>query len=160
MRSFTLALPLIVLLSACSGSTEPPIDTSRCLQTSESANDGCAVVAGLVTDSAGRAVWQASVSVLGSVDSLRSETIAGGNTQTDTSGHFRVRVLRMTTSPSAGMSDTLSVWVRASVPPPTTSPIGTKGPTDSTVVVLHWQPVGTPPDTAYVPTIVLLLSTP
>lgn len=150
------ALVFLVSLAACGGGgTEPKAreGDSRCLQTYEFTNLGCAVIAGLVTDSAGRPFSEVYVGVTRAVDSARHVATAGGFAGDLVGGVYRHRVLRM--ADDSATVDTVSVWVRASVPPPSGTPVDVLGPRDSVVAVLHWQPVGAAPDTIRVPTIVV-----
>lgn len=147
-----LALLLLLAPCACHESMAPRIDPARCQHTGEFDNYGCAVVMGLVTDSTGRPLDGAYMKIADPVDSARRVELAGGYTRTDATGHYQARVLRMLSLEPPSIPDTLSVRVVASVPPPTAQ-VGVPGPGNSTIVVLHWQPIGAIPDTAYVPTI-------
>src|SRR3954471_14848877 len=139
-----ISTALTVALVACAAS-EPSQDQSRCLQTSEFGNTGCAELAGVVTDPEGVPLAQASVGVRDPGESGRPITLISGYVTTDATGAYRLRAIRMAGEVPAEGPDTVTVWVRAAVPPPADAPTGTSGPMDSVLVTLELRPVGETP---------------
>jgi hypothetical protein len=142
-------------LVAC-GTNAPPENEvgSRCLQTYEFGNTGCAELTGLVSRGEGVPA-QAFVNVQGPAQPGRSIVLVSGYVGIDSTGLFRLRVIRYAGEvPTAG-PDTVTVWVRAAVPPPSDAPTGTPGPSDSVLTTLELRPVGEEPVVTQVGTIVV-----
>jgi len=135
----TLALGL-----ACAAS-EPSDDASRCGPTGEFGNTGCGEVAGVVTRAGGVAVSGALVAVEGPVDSARDVTLVSGPVQSSAAGAYQVRAVRLSEAIPTTGPDTVTVWVRAVLPPPPGTPDGTRGATDSVQATLELRPVGASP---------------
>jgi hypothetical protein len=135
---------LTLALVAC-GASEPSEDQSRCLQTFEFGNTGCAELAGVVTDPDGVPLAQASVGLRDPGESGRPVTLVSGYVTTDATGAYRLRAIRMAGEVPAVGPDTVTVWVRAAVPPPADAPSGTVGLSDSVLVTLELRPVGETP---------------
>ncbi len=155
MRSLFLHLAVFTAAVGCS-SNEPSDDPSRCLQTYEFGNTGCGELAGLVTDGLGVPLAGAYVSVQGPADAARQVLLLSGYVQTDSNGTYRLRAIRNAGEVPAEGRDTVTVWVRAAVPPADDMPIGTPGPMDSVLAILEIRPVGEPPVTTEVATIVVV----
>jgi hypothetical protein len=131
----------LALALGCGG-TEPADDASRCGTTGEFANTGCGDVVGLVTNADGAGVSGALVTVQGPVDSARDITLVSGPVPSSAAGAYQVRAIRMSGNVPTASPDTVTVWVRAIVPPPPGSPDGTRGARDSVQAILELRPVG------------------
>jgi hypothetical protein len=131
-------------LVAC-GASEPSEDQSRCLQTFEFGNTGCAELAGVVTGPDGGPLAEAFVGLRDPGEAGRPITLISGYVTTDSTGAYRLRAIRMAGEVPTEGPDTVTVWVWAGVPPPLDSPTGTSGPMDSVLVTLELRPVGEPP---------------
>jgi hypothetical protein len=139
-----ISTALVLALVAC-GASEPSEDQSRCLQTFEFGNTGCAELAGVVTDPDGVPLAQAFVGLRDPGEAGRPISLISGYVTTDSTGAYRLRAVRMAGEVPAEGPDTVTVWVRAGVPPPAEAPSGTVGPMDSVLVTLELRPVGEPP---------------
>lgn len=131
----------LALLAGCEELIGSREDEAVCQQTYEFGNTGCVDVEGLVTDRAGRPLEGAYAGVARPVRAEPHVTLSGGFPRTSAEGKYRLRVFRMVGAPTT-TPDTLSVWVRAGVPPDPPV-VGVPGPADSAVVVLELSPVGT-----------------
>jgi hypothetical protein len=137
-----LCLTSLLAVTLGCGGTEPADDASRCGTTGEFANTGCGDVAGLVTNADGAAVSGALVTVQGPVDPARGITLVSGPVPSSVAGAYQVRAIRMSGNvPTAG-PDTVTVCVRAIVPPPPGSLDGTRRASDSVQAILELRPVG------------------
>ena len=155
MRNSIPAAICAVALCAC-GTDEPPENEvgSRCLQTHEFGNTGCAELTGLVTQGEGVPA-QAFVNVQGPAQSGRPIVLVSGYVGIDSTGLFRLRAIRYAGEVPPEGPDTVTVWVRAAVPPPSDAPTGTPGPMDSVLATLELRPVGEEPVVTEVGTIVV-----
>jgi hypothetical protein len=140
-----LSRAAILVTAVGCGSSEPSEDSSHCQQTYEFGNTGCGELTGLVTDEGGQPIAGAYVSVQGAVDPARELTLDYGYVQTGASGAYRLRVIRMTGEAPSDRPDTITVWVRAAMPPSPSLPVGTPGPMDSVRASLEIRPVGERP---------------
>ena len=144
------------LLTATVGcGSEPSGDPAQCQQTYEFGNTGCAELTGRVTDESGQPIAGAYVSVQSAVDSSRAITLVGAEIQTDPSGAYQLRAIRFDGEASSDGPDTVTVWVRAVVPPPITEPVGTSGSGDSVQATLEIRSVGELPAVTQVADIVV-----
>lgn len=134
--------------------TEPSDGLSRCGTTGEFGNTGCAEVAGTVTDANGAPVGDAFVSVPGAVDPARVINLVYDRVQTDSSGSYRLRAIRMDGEVPTSGPDTVTVWVAAVLPPPPGSP-NAPGLTDSVQARVQIQPVGSIPVVVQAATLVV-----
>jgi hypothetical protein len=136
---------LAVALVACGTSPSEEQESSRCLQTSEFGNTGCAELAGIVIDPRGARLAQVFVGVRGPGEAGRPVVLTSGYVSTDSTGSYRLRAIRWQGVPPNEGPDTVTVWVLAAVPPPADAPSGTVGPMDSVLVMLELRPVGEAP---------------
>lgn len=139
MRGSVLIAAAVLGVVAC-GTSEPSQDPTRCQQTFEFGNTGCAEMTGTVTDHLGAPVVSAGVMAT-PADPARLITLVYDLVQTDATGAYRLRVIRMTGSNPVGRPDTVTVWVRAAARPPNGLPPGTTG-VDSVLATLEIRPVG------------------
>jgi hypothetical protein len=135
---------LVALGLGCNGS-EPSDDLSRCGTTGEFGNTGCAEVAGLVTDADGGPVSGAYMSVQGAADPARMISLVYRPVRSSSAGAYQLRAIRMGGEVPSSGPDTVTVWVRAVVPPPSGAPDGTAGVSDSVQATLELRPVGAAP---------------
>jgi hypothetical protein len=145
---------LVALGLGCGGS-EPSDDLSRCGSTGEFGNTGCAEVTGLVSHADGGAVRGAYMSVQGAVDPDRAISLVYGPVQSSSAGAYKLRAIRMGGEVPTSGPDTVTVWVRAAVPPPPGTADGTPGASDSIQATLEIRPVGAMPVVVQAATIVL-----
>jgi hypothetical protein len=153
MRGSHLIAVVAVSVIACG--TDPTEDPSRCLQTFEFGNTGCGELTGLVTDHLGAPVPGAFIEADTPADPAGPVTLVSGFVQTDATGSYRIRAIRMAGNVPVDRPDTVTVWVRASVPPGPDVPVGTPGPVDSLRALLEIRPVGEPPAVTAVETIAI-----
>ena len=121
----------------------------------EFGNTGCAELAGLVTDERGAPIDGAYVSVLGPAEPARLIVLVSGYVQTDSAGTYQLRAIRMDGEVPTDRPDTVTVWVRAAVPPSLELPVGTPGPMDSVLASPEIRPVGEHPVVSEVATIMV-----
>lgn len=119
-----------------------PVDDQRCLQaTREFAHYGCVVVAGRVVGTNAAPLEGISVGPSASLDGAEFNT---PNALTDTQGAFVLRMARFL--PSAGATDSVSLWIRArTIPAVGGTTIG-----DSVLVRARVAGINSPLDTATV----------
>jgi hypothetical protein len=130
---------------ACRATTEPE---GRCQPVMEGGSAGCAVLAGRVTDAAGRPLAGALLRV--AVPAGRGSGTEFGTTvgQADAAGAYRLWLTRYGTPSAPPAADTISVWIRASAPQD-----GGADQADSALVVLEVRPVGARPAVVTAPTL-------
>ena len=154
MRKLVVTTIFALSLAACAGPSE---DLSRCYQTYEFGNFGCAELTGLVTDPQGVPIAQAFVGMRGPVQSGHPAALTSGPGRTDSTGSYRLRTIRMSSEPPTDGPDTVTVWVWAAVSPPPEAPIGTPGPVDSVLATREMRPIGELPVVTEVETIAVPL---
>lgn len=142
MRHFLCGIAVAVLGLGCG--TEPTNGESRCSPSGEFGNTGCGEVAGLVTDTTGAPVSGAVMYVPGAVDSERVITLLSGSDPSRADGSYRLLIIRFDGDPPATGPDTVTIWVRAALPPPIGSP-DEPSLRDSVVVTLVLSPIGAVP---------------
>jgi hypothetical protein len=109
---------------------------------------------GTVTDHLGAPVVSAGVMAT-PADPAPLITLVYDLAQTDATGAYRLRVIRMTGDIPVGRPDTVTVWVRAAVAPASDLPPGTPGTMDSVLATLEIRPVGELPAVTTVATIAI-----
>lgn len=134
-RGLLATLALLSALTACEQGTEPRADYSRCQQTYEFGNRGCADIKGYVTNGSGQGLAGFKVRVVG------SECCLGGGT-TSSAGSYALRVFWFDPDhPETGfVADTATLWIRASRRP--NSPSDTIVRRDSVSVFVQFSAVG------------------
>ncbi len=150
MRHLISCAVVLAAAAACNG-TDPSDDPSRCQQTFEFGNTGCADLIGLVTDGGGHPIAGASVDVPGHAESGRDILIVTGFRPADVEGRYSLRAIRETGETPTEGPDTVTVWVRASEVPSSQQP----APRDSVLVLLQLRPVGEQAVVTEVPTLVV-----
>ncbi len=141
----------ITALVACDGTT-PLLDDTRCEQTYEFGNLGCADVTGTVFDADHHPQPAAYVRALGPAESLSTRGVASAMVETAPDGTFRLRVRQVSAASDFIGPDTITVWIGAARPPATSDALG---PSDQALVLLTIRPVGQLPEVAAAPDLVL-----
>jgi hypothetical protein len=154
MTPVVSAATLVLLILGC-GTSQPSDDQSRCGTTGEFGNTGCGEVAGLVIDARGGALSGAYMSVQAAVDPERMISLVYDPVQSSAAGAYTLRAIRMGGQVPTSGPDTVTVWVRAVVPPPPGTPVGTPGASDSVQATLELRPVGAAPVVVQAATIVV-----
>ena len=139
MRRVFFGLILAGLSLSCG--SEPSENLSRCGTSGEFANSGCAEVTGFVTLANGAAARGAFVDVAAPV---QTNWYLVGAARASASGHYQLRIIRLSGEVPTGGPDTGTVWVRAALPPPLGSP-DEPSLRDSIQATVEIRPVDTAP---------------
>ena len=153
MRPLHFALVMATLV-ACDGTGPvPPLwDATRCEQTYEFGNLGCADITGTVLDAEHHPQPAAHIFVLGPAELNMNRDVASAMVESAADGTFRLRVRLIEALGPTATLDTITVWIRAGRPPKTVDAIG---PSDSTLALVTIRPVGQIPVVTPVPDLVL-----
>jgi hypothetical protein len=135
----TLALA-VALLCGCRGPTDLR-DSPACPQTYAFGNYGCAAIEGSVLGARSQPLVAISVGPRPSADGGQFNT---PYVSTDANGRFQLRLTRY----ERALSESASVWIRATVIPTVAERVATTF--DSVLVRVSVAPVGQVPDTARV----------
>jgi hypothetical protein len=139
-RALVLGTLILGPIVGCNLSTEPLPDPSLCTHSSPE-NGGCARLLGVVLDSTGRPIEFTQLTLR--VDSSRADPQAYGSTivTTSTDGQFGLEMRRFAPLASAPTPDTITTRLIYGVPDPSSL---NRLIIDSTTVLLHIQPPGSP----------------
>src|SRR6476469_4611339 len=142
---------LILAGSGLGCGSEPSENASRCGTSGEFANSGCVEVTGLVTLANGAAAGGAFVDIaaLG-----QTQWYLVGATRADASGHYQLRMIRLSDEVATSGPDTGTVWVRAALRPPMGSP-DEPSLRDSVQATVEIRPVGATPVVVQAETLVV-----
>jgi hypothetical protein len=128
------------LLVGCRDRLTDTRDSGTCPQTYEFGNYGCVVIEGQVVGARSQPLAGVSVGPRPSADGGQFNT---PYSSTKDDGRFRLRLTRY----APGPSDSASVWIRATVIPPSTEGVATIF--DSVLVRVRVAAVGEVPDTTH-----------
>ena len=149
-RTIALLFVLPLVLLACESSTEPLDVAGVCQRPADSGDLGCALLAGRIKNAEGGGQMGVLVTAVPFDELATGAVFLSDTVASDTAGRYQLYVTLKSPPSIDPPLDTVSVLVKATLPPPEGSPAGTPARSKDVAMILHLQPAGASLDTVEV----------